>query len=770
MSLFITGPVAAPRLRARWISAALLAACASAMAAPSPTAVADLLRALGTTGVDVLYSSDLVPPNLMGPATLQGADPMSRAVEALAAHHLLLKNVGQRRYVVTRAPPTAQSDPDVPSAPIAIDEVSVFASRYAFINTAVGEPVLLSHSDLEQVPGAQEDVMRAIRAVPGLATNLSARPYIRGAFLNDVLVQYDGIPLIDPYHFKNFQSLISVFDPVAVDRVDVYTGGFPVKYGTRSAAVIDLAPRSVESGYENRVSASLLSYSLSTVGRADRWPLEWLATVRHSARNIVLKPVNGDIGQPSYVDALGRLRWQSSPASAWTLGWLVLDDRVQLGTAQSTEQANVHDRDLSAWIASDWALTGALHSRTTLSTTDGKRSRSGTLGSDGVANGRLDVRRNFSNVDLRTDWTYMQSSLMSWNFGAEAGRQSADLSFDRQELFADSIAQSFARPADATLTVRQMPRSSTLDFYASGRRHWQEFEAEVGARLDRQDYRGFGARAQVSPRVNLRFDPTSDWHVYGSWGQFTQAQRIEDWRSEDNQSTPDPATRAVQLIAGVAHESSAAMHWRVEVYRNHWSSVSPYFDNALNGLSLVPELGPDRLRIAPTDAETAGVELSARRSFGHGFEVSGAYALSRTTDDLYGRSVLRSWDQTHAANIDLAWQHAHTSASILVGWHSGWPRTPVSFAQATPSAPVYLTVGARNSARWGNYFTADVRLAQTVRLAYGELSLWVDATNVTDRLNECCSAIGPRDQSPPLTSTSWLARIVNVGFTWRFGT
>src|ERR1700736_6315032 len=178
---------------------------------------------------------------------------------------------------------------------------------------------------------------------------------------------------------------------------------------------------------------------------------------------------------------------------------------------------------------------------------------------------------------------------MSWNFGAEAGRESADLSFDRQELFADSIAQSFARPVDGTLTVRQMPRSSTLDFYASGRRHWQEFEVEVGAPLDRQDYRGFGARAQVSPRVNLRFDPTADWHVYGSWGQFTQAQRIEDWRSEDNQSTPDPATPAVQLIAGVAHEGSAAMHWRVEVYRNRFILMNSGYYNALNVYTLVPD-------------------------------------------------------------------------------------------------------------------------------------------------------------------------------------
>src|SRR3981189_127267 len=181
-----------------------------------------------------------------------------------------------------------------------------------------------------------------------------------------------------------------------------------------------------------------------------------------------------------------------------------------------------------------------------------------------------------------------------------------------------------------------------------------------------------------------------------------------------NKRTPDPVTKAVHLIAGVAHESADAARWRLEVYRNHWSSVSPYFDNSLNSLSLLPDLRPDRLRIAPSDAETAGVELSVRRSFGHGFNGSAAYALSKTTDDLSGRDVPRSWDQTHALNLDLAWRHANTSASILVGWHNGWPRPPVSVPQGTPTLPASVVVGMRNSARWGNYATADLRLAQTM--------------------------------------------------------
>jgi hypothetical protein len=528
----------------------------------------------------------------------------------------------------------------------------------------------------------------------------------------------------------------------------------------------------VQSGYENRIGLSRLSYDLSTVGHAERWPIEWLATVRHSVHDIVIKPINGDIGEPTFVDALGRVRWQLNDVSAWTVGWLLLDDRVRLATDPSTEQAVVHDHDLYTWLAADWALTGALHSRTSLSLTNAERSRNGSLTLANIANGSLDERRDSASIDLRTDWTYVRSAELTWNFGAEVTRESAELSYIRREQFALPIAASFAQPVDASITAREAPRSATLGLFVSGRRRWQDLEAEVGARVDRQDYRGFGAHAQLSPRVNLRFDLTPVWQVYGSWGRFTQAQRVGEWRSEENQSTPDPATQAVHLIAGVAHETTGAARWRLEIYRNHWSSVSPYFDNSLNALSLLPDLRPDRVRIAPSDAETAGVELSVRRSLGHGFDASAAYALSRTTDDLSGRDVPRSWDQTHALNLDLAWRHANTSASLLVGWHSGWPRTPVSVAQGTPTLPASVAVGMRNSARWGNYATADLRLAQTMPLSYGELTLWVDATNVIDRRNQCCSGIAQADQAtavPTLATNNWLTRIINVGFTWQFG-
>jgi len=763
--------------RSAWVSPSLLLACIAIAADQPPTPVVDLLRTLMATGVNVVYSSELVPPDLEAPISLAGSDPMSRVVEALNAHHLELRSVGPGRFIVARAalPPPV---PSVVTAPAAdrtqrmsvLKEVSVFASRYAFTGESAGEPIDFDGSKIEEVPGAQSDAVRALRTAPGLATNLSARPYIRGALLDDVLVEFDGVALSDPFHFKSFQNLLSVFDPVSVDRVEVYTGGFPVKFGTRSAGVLDLTPRSVESGYEFAAGASFLSYTLESMGQAERWPIDWLVTARHSTDNSVLQPIEGESGEPTFADSIGRVRWQMDAASALTLGWLFQDDQLHLSSNSREEHATGRSRDLDAWLGWNWTPTATVQSHSTLSIATSERDRNGNLNLPGIAIGELDEERHFANAALRTAWTYTPSATLRSDVGAEFVRENAELNFSRNEFIGDLAADGFGRNRDATLTSDQAAHSSTFGVFGSVHRYWHALEAEAGLRLDGQDYRGFGTRYQVSPRINVRYDVTALWHVYGSWGEFTQAQRVDEYRSEENQTTPDPASRAIHMIAGVTHEGAGTIGWRLEAYHNHWSTISPYFDNVLGAVSLLPELEPDRVRIAPTDADARGVELSARRSFGGHLNAWGVYTLSKVTDDINGQDVARSWDQKHAVNVGFAWTQARTSAYLLLGWHSGWPETPLTVVPATASAPSSLMIGARNSANWGGYFSADIRLSQTLPLRYGELSLWLDATNITNRRNDCCIDLSSNSRENTIvvtTSKIWSPRVVNVGFVWR---
>ncbi|MEP7245793.1 MAG: TonB-dependent receptor [Gammaproteobacteria bacterium] len=747
----------------------------SAFAAhPQPVSLAHLLDTLRATGVEVLYSSDLVTPEMTAPAAPSGSDTLTRVRDALAAQGLVLQLVGPNHYVVTRVPPaSAPSDqPAVASPPsgadVPLEEVSVYASRYSLGASVIGQPKPMTRNEIEQVPGGQSDALRAVHAIPGFVSNDSARPYIRGSLLDDVLVEFDGVPLADPFHLKNFQSLVSAFSPSAVERIDLFSGGFPVRYGTRSGGVIDITPRSLDSGYEHSIGASLLAYELSSVGHADQLPIDWLATLRHSTQDVVLEPVNGQIGNPEFSDTLGRIRYRLNEQSSFTLGWLLLDDSIQLATDPAGESATAHYRDEYTWVAFDHDLSAATHSRSVLALTHAERDRSGTLAIAGIGNGALTESRDFYDVELRSAWTYEPVKHQVWSYGFEASHANADLQYDRTGRFSKVIADGLGRPVDNTMSASASPSVTTYAVYVAHRHRWSSFETEVGARLDGQDYGGSKGVAQLSPRLNVRYDVLTHWRVYGSWGRFTQAQRVDEWRVEEGQVAPGEPELAVHTIVGFSYEPPGDTRVALELYRKRWTNVSPYFDNTLDRLSLLPDLEPDRVRISANDSESAGIELSVRHALTPSLELWGNYAWSRVADEFATDDVLRSWDQPHALTMGLAWNAGRRSAAALLGWHRGWPRTPFTWTPETSVSPAQFIAGPRNSARWENYFTVDLRAGWNIPVRGSELATWVEVTNSANRANECCVRfVGPQTASSMTEPTSWLPRIVNVGFSWR---
>jgi outer membrane receptor protein involved in Fe transport len=341
----------------------------------------------------------------------------------------------------------------------------------------------------------------------------------------------------------------------------------------------------------------------------------------------------------------------------------------------------------------------------------------------------------------------------------------------RQDLvFANLLVPSIVPLPQNTVDSTLQVHSSTSALFASVRRHWRAFESELGVRLDSQDYRAFGRHTQLTPRLNLRYDPATDWHLYASWGEFSQAQRVDEFREEENQSSPDAATRASHTVVGIAHEPAGATHWRVELYRNHWSSVSPYDINALGLATLLPELQPDRIRIAPLSSESDGIELSARRSLGKHFNLWGTYTLSQAIDELPSGDVPRSWDQRQAANLGLAWNSPLFTTSVFLGWHSGWPRTSISAITGLPNNSSYLLLGTTNAGRLGDYLSADVHISRSILTRLGELSLWLEITNATNRSNDCCAELAPVVPPailPTWSTDSWAGRSANLGLSWR---
>ncbi len=345
----------------------------------------------------------------------------------------------------------------------------------------------------------------------------------------------------------------------------------------------------------------------------------------------------------------------------------------------------------------------------------------------------------------------------------------AEYDYARELTLDPSVASAFDRPTTSDIAGSGSPRARTFSAYASLRHLWPHFESELGLRLDGQDYVDEATHVQLSPRLNLRYDLTSHWHAYGSIGRFTQAQAIEEWRIEELQHSADSAEIARHTVIGLSHDGGAGLRFSLEYYRKRWTTVSPYYESELDPTALLPDLLPDRMRIAPNASEAHGLELNVRAQLGHGLQSWASVTSAQVEDEFDSSDQRRSWDQPLAINGGLSWTGGNMNLSAVFGWHSGWPSTPVSEADPAASSPIVL--GARNSTRWNDYLSFDAR-GSWMRPAFGgEMTLFAEITNITDRRNLCCTVLQP----PQTGSTSlgvdrkaWLPLVLNLGVTWRW--
>ena len=160
------------------------------------------------------------------------------------------------------------------------------------------------------------------------------------------------------------------------------------------------------------MSASLLSYDLATVGRSDNLPLDWLLVARVSSDDRVLQRLLSEEGEPEFYDVIGDVRWSVDSASTLTVGWLLLRDKITFGSGDPDEAANGGSRDFSGWLRWDWEPTEALKSQTSLAAADTERNTTGTLWLPALAQGSLRTERSFSNIALRSDWTYSSAAAL----------------------------------------------------------------------------------------------------------------------------------------------------------------------------------------------------------------------------------------------------------------------------------------------------------------------------------------------------------------------
>ncbi|CAH0999489.1 hypothetical protein LEM8419_00789 [Neolewinella maritima] len=85
----------------------------------------------------------------------------------------------------------------------------------------------------------EKDIMKGLQLLPGVSNPREGFGglYVRGGSPDQNLILLDGAPVYNAYHLFGF---LSVFNADALQRVTLYKGNFPARYGGRTAAVVDV--------------------------------------------------------------------------------------------------------------------------------------------------------------------------------------------------------------------------------------------------------------------------------------------------------------------------------------------------------------------------------------------------------------------------------------------------------------------------------------------------------------------------------------------------
>lgn len=555
----------------------------------------------------------------------------------------------------------------------------------------------LSRQEVRQLPGAFGDPFRAIESMPGVTPIASGLPffYVRGAppgnvgyFLDDIRVPY-------LYHIGFGPSVIH---PGLVERVDLYAGGYPARYGRFAGGIVSAEttpPERVAHGEGNirLFDAGALVESGFADGRGTA-----LVGARYSYTAGLLTLLSSDVVL-DYRDYQARATYELTPKDRLTLfgfGAYDLLGQIQQGATKTlvgTEFYRLqlrHDRLLD-----DGALT-------TSATVGFDQSR--VMGQGNVTNTTVALKNAY-----QTNLSGGSLLRAGSDFTLEAFRVKEPVYMDPDDPEHDEFKERFPPRQDVAVGIWV---DAVLDVDSG-------IEVVPGLRADL--YRSGGATAlALDPRISARFTITPRLRFIHAYGLAHQPPAF---------AIPVPGLTPSNLDDGLqsSFQTSSGVEYafsedtilkdtvaKANVFYNAFFDMTDAF--GAGG-------GPDGRR--RSNGSGVGLELQLHRDMTQHLGGFVSYTLSRSLRSVGRERFYSDFDRTHVLNVALGYDLGRN-------WRAGgryvfYTGTPVYEADG----PDFLR-GMDNASRTPVFHRVDLRLEKRWNL--GEtawLSFVAEGMNVT---------------------------------------
>ena len=609
-------------------------------------------------------------------------------------------------------------------------DIVVSASRYRF-GEGTASIIELDASDLADSPGAGEDPLRALVQLPGMVqTDVSAESHVRGGEEGETLMLLDGFPLRQVFHLSSYQTPFSVIDASLVKSADIYTGGFPARYGNRMAGVFDL--RTIDSGDEPAHAIGIDFFNamarVSGTGTVD-----WLAAARVGTLSPLLQTFAPEVGNPRYMDSYVRGSIGDPGTLRLTGNFLWAQDELRISNDDRQEQADIDDRLRYMWLRADRDFNPGVSATIWLGQSVIESLREGSIDNPGLVAGAVRDSRSSTLWDLRAHVDWRPGDRHLFEFGAEFTHEFARYHYDASARYDVETAALFGRATTLERHTDLNPRRNRSSGFVAYRwRVTDRITAEAGMRAQYTEAASESSESSTDPRLGLRWQLTPATRLHINWGRYHQIDEIQELKVEDGLETFPIPQSSEHLIIGAEHQLSDDIGLRLEIYSKQQGKPRERFENLFNRRTLLPEIEPDRIGIDPGFARIRGVELSAdyRQSDWRAWISAGWF---RADDSVDGELIPRSWDSGWSTSGGGTWNRGPWSASATLNIHQGFPTTPLL------QSPAGSEIGGHNATRLAGFLNLNLRVDYTQAVSIGEVRYSAELMNSLDQPNDCCT-------------------------------
>ena len=631
-------------------------------------------------------------------------------------------------------------DIDLEIKAVGLDEVEVIAERSGELveSTQMGS-VSIPIENIKQIPAflGESDVLKALQLMPGVQSGNEGTSglYVRGGGPDQNLILLDGAPVYNASHIFGF---FSVFNPDALQHVQLTKGGFPARYGGRLSSVLDMTMKEGNlKKFEADAALGLIFSKLTIQGPIQKDKMSFLLSGRRTYIDVLARPFinrQSEIEDAvfNFGDLNAKLNYIASPRSRFYTSFYFGQDAFGDGYTdefqdgiKETSTTRVDWGNLTATARWNYLFSDKLFANTTFTYTrykfDVGLSIKETFPTDSVSTSAIRYFSGINDISGKIDIDYLPSPNHAIRFGGHLV----------QHDFNPGVGQFESSEPDASLNIEftsDSTRFKGTEYAVYLEDDWRltsRLKANFGVHASGMHVKGT-TYTSIQPRIALRYLIRYNWSAKASFGTMQQYLHLlsnsgiglptDLWVAATDRIPPQESWQAA---IGVTHSiENGGWEASLEGYYKDMQQLIEYLPGA-NFLSPA-ENWQDKVTLG--NGRSYGLELFIQKKRGRTTGWIG-YTLSkseRTFEELNeGEAFPYRYDRRHDVSLVLTHKLSRrwdASATWVYGTGNAITLATARFGYRAPDEDIFssfsgsnnLYYGKRNSFRMAPYHRLDL--------------------------------------------------------------